>query len=40
MIRGAGQLYTLAEGLAFERRNRTGIAPDTLARLQNFGSKK
>ena len=35
-----GQRYTLAEGLAFERRNSTGITPDTLARLEEFGSKK
>ncbi len=35
-----GQRYTLAEGLAFERSNSTGITPDTLARLQEFGSKK
>ena len=35
-----GQRYTLAEGLAFERSNSTGITPDTLARLGEFGSKK
>jgi enoyl-CoA hydratase/carnithine racemase len=35
-----GQRYTLAEGLAFERRNSTGATPDTLARLKQFGSKK
>ena len=35
-----GQCHTLAEGLAFERSNSTGITPDTLARLKEFGSKK
>jgi enoyl-CoA hydratase/carnithine racemase len=35
-----GQRYTLADGLAFERRTSTGITPDTIARLQEFGSKK
>ena len=35
-----GQRYTRAEGLAFERRNSTGITPDTRTRLQEFGSKK
>ena len=35
-----GQHYTLAEGLAFERNTSTGITPDTLTRLKEFGSKK
>jgi enoyl-CoA hydratase/carnithine racemase len=35
-----GQRYTLAEGLAFERSISTGITPDTLTRLKEFGSKK
>jgi enoyl-CoA hydratase/carnithine racemase len=35
-----GQRYTLAEGLAFERRNSTGVTPDTLTRLKQFGAKK
>jgi enoyl-CoA hydratase/carnithine racemase len=35
-----GQCHTLAEGLAFERHNSTGITPDTIARLAEFGSKK
>ena len=35
-----GQRYTLAEGLAFERSNSTGVTPDTLPRLKQFGSKK
>lgn len=35
-----GQRYTLAEGLAFERSNSTGITPDTIPRLKQFASKK
>ena len=35
-----GQCHTLAEGLAFERSTSTGITPDTLERLAEFGSKK
>jgi enoyl-CoA hydratase/carnithine racemase len=35
-----GQRYTLAEGLAFERSISTGITPDTMKRLAQFGSKK
>lgn len=35
-----GQHYTLAAGLAFERSNSTGITPDTMTRLKQFGSKK
>jgi enoyl-CoA hydratase len=35
-----GQHYTLADGLVFERSNSTGITPDTMTRLKEFGSKK
>jgi enoyl-CoA hydratase/carnithine racemase len=35
-----GQRYTLQEGLAYERANSTGATPDTLQRLQEFGSRK
>ena len=35
-----GQRYTLAEGLAFERSNSSGITPDTVNRLKQFGAKK
>ena len=35
-----GQRYTLAEGLAYERRTSPGAGPDMAERLQSFGSKK
>lgn len=35
-----GQHYTLAEGLAYERRTSPGAGPDMAERLQSFGSKK
>jgi enoyl-CoA hydratase len=35
-----GQRHTLAEGLAYERANSTGLTPDTGARLKEFGSRK
>jgi enoyl-CoA hydratase/carnithine racemase len=35
-----GQHYTLAEGLEFERSNSSGVTPDTMVRLKQFGSKK
>jgi enoyl-CoA hydratase len=34
-----GQRYTLAEGLAFERRTSPGAGPDMAERLQAFGGK-
>lgn len=34
-----GQNYSLAEGLAFERRTSPGRGPDMAERLQSFGSK-
>jgi enoyl-CoA hydratase/carnithine racemase len=34
-----GQRYTLAEGLAFERRTSPGAGPDMAERLKSFGSK-
>jgi enoyl-CoA hydratase/carnithine racemase len=34
-----GQNYSLAEGLAFERRTSPGRGPDMTERLQSFGSK-
>ena len=34
-----GQQYTLAEGLAFERRTSPGAGPDMAERLKAFGSK-
>ncbi|MCZ2110436.1 MAG: enoyl-CoA hydratase/isomerase family protein [Dehalococcoidia bacterium] len=35
-----GQQYTLAEGLAYERRTSPGAGPDMAERLKSFGSKK
>jgi len=35
-----GQRHTLADGLAYERANSTGLTPDTLPRLKEFSSKK
>lgn len=35
-----GQRYTLAEGLAYERRTSPGAGPDMAERLESFGSKK
>lgn len=35
-----GQRYTLADGLAFERRTSPGSGPDMAERLQAFGSKQ
>ena len=35
-----GQRYTLADGLAFERRTSPGAGPDMAERLQAFGSKQ
>ncbi|MFN0146366.1 MAG: enoyl-CoA hydratase/isomerase family protein [Dehalococcoidia bacterium] len=34
-----GQRYTLAEGLAFERRTSPGAGPDMAERLKSFGAK-
>lgn len=34
-----GQRYTLAEGLAYERRTSPGAGPDMAERLKSFGSK-
>ncbi|MBI5946663.1 MAG: enoyl-CoA hydratase/isomerase family protein [Chloroflexi bacterium] len=34
-----GQQYTLAEGLAYERRTSPGAGPDMAERLQGFGAK-
>jgi enoyl-CoA hydratase/carnithine racemase len=34
-----GQDYTLAEGLAFERKTSPGAGPDMAERLQSFGAK-
>lgn len=34
-----GQRYTLAEGLAFERRTSPGAGPDMAERLKSFGSR-
>ncbi|MEO9255097.1 MAG: enoyl-CoA hydratase/isomerase family protein [Tepidiformaceae bacterium] len=34
-----GQQYTLAEGLAFERKTSPGAGPDMAERLQSFGAK-
>lgn len=34
-----GQRYTLAEGLAYERRTSPGAGPDMAERLRSFGSK-
>jgi enoyl-CoA hydratase/carnithine racemase len=35
-----GQRYTLADGLAFERRTSPGASPDMAERLRAFGSKQ
>ena len=35
-----GQRYTLAEGLAYERKHSAGATPDTTQRLKAFGKKK
>ncbi|OAI39704.1 enoyl-CoA hydratase [bacterium SCGC AG-212-C10] len=40
MLVNEGQKYTIAEGLAFERRTSPGAGPDMAERLKSFGAKQ